>query len=83
MKWGGEEGRSPGMSAGRRKVGEGATGNADPRRRARMGGTRRSPAGSRGVGSLPLPSAEVCTCWCGSGGADPCDGKTRAGSRSR
>lgn len=34
------EGRSPGMSAGRRKVGEGTTGSADPRRRARMGDTR-------------------------------------------
>lgn len=47
------------------------------------GATQRSPVWGRGVGSSPLPSAAVHTCWCGSGGVDPCDDKRTAGSRSR
>lgn len=71
------------MRGGWRKVGEGATERTAPRLRARIGGSRRCPTGGRGAVNLLLPSAEDCTCWCGSGGAGPCDGKTRAGSRNR
>lgn len=72
-----------GKSAGQRKMGEGvAHGSAQhegPGAAGRGANRHLQPP----AGSPPQLSEELLTCWYETGGADPCDGRRTAGSRSR